>query len=92
MMDERIEFCQGNHGSIGKRGIQMAEKIENEISNIVSELMNDYRKQRITDKTDMANQPQKKYVVALLEKIIKLIFAGYFRDQGYKVYNLEHDY
>ena len=70
----------------------MAGKIEKEISNIVSELMNDYRKQRNTDKVDMGNQPQKKYVGALLDKIIKLIFAGYFRDQGYKVYNLEHDY
>ena len=46
----------------------MAGKIEKEISNIVSELMNDYRKQRNTDKVDMANQPQKKYVVALLDK------------------------
>lgn len=66
--------------------------IEQEIQGIVGTILEDYKQGRSIDKLDLSNQPQKDQIVKLLQKIIKLIYPGYFRDQGYKVYNMENDY
>lgn len=66
--------------------------MEKQIRAVVTKILEDYKKERSIDKLDLANQPQKEGIIQLLHKIIRLVYPGYFRDSGYKVYNLDNDY
>ena len=66
--------------------------MEKKIHAVVTKILEDYKKERSIDKLDLANQPQKEGIIQLLHKIIRLVYPGYFRDSGYKVYNLDNDY
>lgn len=70
----------------------MANIIEQEIGTIVSDILNDYKKGRSIDKMDLFDQPQKKIVIEIVHKLLKIIYPGYFRDGFYKFYNLENDF
>lgn len=70
----------------------MPNIIEQEIGTIVSDILNDYKEGRSIDKMDLFNQPQKKIVIEIVHKLLKIIYPGYFRDGSYKFYNLENDF
>jgi serine O-acetyltransferase len=67
----------------------MANENKNlELENIVSTILADYKEDRIINKTDISDQPDKDAVNEILGKIIKMIFPGYIREKNYKFYNL----
>lgn len=70
----------------------MPNIIEQEIGTIVSDILKDYKKDRSIDKMDLFDQPQKKAVINIVHKLLKIIYPGYFRDGSYKFYNLENDF
>lgn len=70
----------------------MPNIIEQEIGTIVSDILKDYKKERSIDKLDLFDQPQKKIVIEIVHKLLKIIYPGYFRDGSYKFYNLENDF
>lgn len=70
----------------------MPNVIEQEIGTIVSDILKDYREGRSIDKMDLFDQPQKKIVIEIVHKLLKIIYPGYFRDGSYKFYNLENDF
>ena len=70
----------------------MPNVIEQEIGNIVSDILKDYKKERSIDKMDLFDQPQKRIVIEIVHKLLKIIYPGYFRDGSYKFYNLENDF
>ncbi|MBO6008497.1 MAG: serine acetyltransferase [Lachnospiraceae bacterium] len=59
-----------------------------ELENIVSAILADYKDDRIINRTDISDQPDRDNVNDILGKIIKLIFPGYIREKNYKFYNL----
>ena len=65
----------------------MPNVIEQEIGNIVSDILKDYKKERSIDKMDLFDQPQKRIVIEIVHKLLKIIYPGYFRDGSYKFYN-----
>lgn len=70
----------------------MPNIIEQEIGTIVSDILKDYKEERSIDKLDLFDQPQKKIVIEIVHKLLKIIYPGYFRDGSYKFYNLENDF
>ena len=67
----------------------MANENKNiELEKIVSTILADYKEDRIINKTDVSDQPDKDVVNEILGKIIKMIFPGYIREKSYKFYNL----
>lgn len=70
----------------------MPNIIEQEIGTIVSDILKDYKEERSIDKMDLFDQPQKKAVINIVHKLLKIIYPGYFRDGSYKFYNLENDF
>lgn len=70
----------------------MPNIIEQEIGTIVSDILKDYKEERSIDKMDLFDQPQKKIVIEIVHKLLKIIYPGYFRDGSYKFYNLENDF
>jgi len=59
-----------------------------ELENIVSTILADYKDDRIINRTDVSDQPDRDAVNDILGKIIKMIFPGYIREKNYKFYNL----
>lgn len=59
-----------------------------DIDGIVSAILADYKDDRIINKTDITDQPDKDTVNEILAKLIKMIFPGYLREKSYKFYNL----
>ncbi len=59
-----------------------------ELENIVSTILADYKEDRIINRTDITDQPDRDAVNEILGKVIKMIFPGYIREKNYKFYNL----
>ena len=59
-----------------------------ELENIVSTILADYKEDRIINRTDITDQPDRDAVNEILGKVIKMIFPGYIREKSYKFYNL----
>ncbi|MBQ2031680.1 MAG: serine acetyltransferase [Lachnospiraceae bacterium] len=66
--------------------------IDREIGAIVGNILADYKENRSIDKLDLFRQPQKDVIIDVLQKLIRIIYPGYFRDGSRKFYNLENDY
>ena len=66
--------------------------IDREIGAIVGNILADYKENRSIDKLDLFRQPQKDMIISVLQKLIRIIYPGYFRDGSRKFYNIENDY
>ncbi len=58
------------------------------IDSIVTSILDDYKEDRIINRTDITVQPDRDKVLEILDKLTKMIFPGYFREKNYKFYNL----
>ncbi|SEF70248.1 serine O-acetyltransferase [Eubacterium ruminantium] len=63
------------------------QKLKSEVKNIVDDILLDYEKNRDIDIQNVNAQPDKDAVVEILNKIIHIIFPGYYRSKLYKSYN-----
>lgn len=64
--------------------------IEDEIDGIVESILADYEKDRAIDKIDTFNQPDKQMIVDIVQKLLRIVYPGYFRDREYKIYNMNN--
>ena len=63
----------------------MSRKINVDL--IVNEILQDYEKDRDIDKMDVRNQPDQQVVLEIVEKLLRIMFPGYYRDRVYKGYS-----
>lgn len=68
----------------------MKNIIENEINEILSGILEDYKQERAIDKCDIYNQPDKAEIMDILHNLMSIVYPGFFRDKSYKIYNLDH--
>lgn len=68
----------------------MINMIEREVNNILSGIMDDYKKGRAVDKMDIYNQPDKVEIMTILDNLFSIVYPGFFRDKTHKIYNIEH--
>ncbi len=55
---------------------------------IVKAILEDYRQDRAIDrKDDFFDQPNNEVIIDIIDKLIKIIYPGYYRDTTYKGYN-----
>lgn len=66
----------------------MEDVKEKEVKNIVTSLLEDYEKNSIINKMNIFEQPDSEIVTDILNKLIKIIFPGFFNDKSYKFYNI----
>lgn len=62
------------------------------MESIVSVILSDYKKERTIDQLDLYNQPQKDSIIDIIEKLLRIVYSGYFRDRSYKFYNVENGF
>ena len=55
-----------------------------DIESVVSAILADYREDRIINRTDILDQPDRDVVIEILGKMIKMIFPGYIREKSYQ--------
>ena len=71
-----------------KKGSFMKNKIETEMKNIVENILEDYKKEKVIDHTDIFDQPDTDIITDMMDKLLMIIFPGFFQDKSYKFYNM----
>ena len=66
----------------------MRDGREEEIRNIVGELLEDYKDDRTINQIELFDQPDTEVIVDILDKMLKIVFPGFFREKTYRFYNL----
>ena len=69
---------------------QMRDKAEEQLKEITQEIMDDYKQGRDIDKMNVFDQPERDVVVDIVNKMLNILFPGYYRDKTYKFFNLEN--
>lgn len=64
---------------------------EDRVKSIVQLILDDYTDERAVNKTDLYNQPDKKAVIDIVEKLLKILYPGYYSDKVYKIYSLRNN-
>lgn len=60
------------------------------IDSVVSKISGDYNTDRVIDKMDVFNQPDKDVIIDVIKKLQKIILPGYFKNKLYRVYTLKN--
>ncbi len=66
----------------------MGRLICDNITEIISDITSDYEKGRPIDKQDIFGQPDRDAVKDIIYKLNRIVYAGYYVDRTYKIYNL----
>lgn len=64
---------------------------EERIENAVQLILSDYTDSKAINKTDIYNQPDKAAIIDVVNKLIKIIYPGYFNNRAYKQYSLKNN-
>lgn len=69
----------------------MGKQNEDRVEGIVQLILDDYLDGRTVNKTDLYNQPDKKAVIDIVKKLLKILYPGYYSDKVYKIYSLRNN-
>ncbi len=69
----------------------MSRLNEDRVEGIVQMILDDYTDERVVNKTDLYNQPDKKAVINIIGKMLKILYPGYYSDKVYKIYSLKNN-
>jgi len=64
-----------------------SEPFERRIQALTDRILADYGNERVIDRLEMFTQPDRLIIEALIEKLFRLVFPGYYRDYTYRIYN-----
>lgn len=66
----------------------MGETINGKIDDIVADILKNYKEDRIINQTNLFEQPEIGVITDILQKLLKIVFPGFFRDKLYRFYNI----
>lgn len=69
----------------------MKQVADTEISEVVNLILSDYEDDRTINKIDISNQPDKEAIIDVVEKMMKVLFPGYYSDRVYKIFSLKNN-
>lgn len=69
----------------------MVKLNQDRVDNIVKTILNDYEDNKYVNHTDLYNQPDKKAIIDIVEKLFKILYPGYYSDKVYKIYSLRNN-
>lgn len=65
------------------------QTIKANMKGIIRNIISDYEKGRIIDEVDLHRQPDKAEIISIVDKLFEIVYAGYYRDRSFKIYNVE---
>lgn len=69
----------------------MGQLNDDRVEDIVQLILGDYEDDRAVNKTDLYNQPDKEAIIDVVEKLLKILYPGYYSDKVYKIYSLKNN-
>ena len=66
------------------------DTLEGSIHDLTQNILADYTAGRPIDRIEPFNQPDRDVIIALIGKLRRIVFPGYFRDPAYHVYSAAH--
>lgn len=66
------------------------DTLEGSIHDLTQNILADYTVGRPIDRIEPFNQPDRDVIIALIGKLRRIVFPGYFRDPAYHVYSAAH--
>lgn len=64
---------------------------ENRVESIVQLILSDYDAEKPINKTDISNQPDKNAIIDIIDKLLKIIYPGYYKDKVYKIFSIKNN-
>ena len=64
-----------------------AERFERRVQELSEIILADYGHDRVIDRLETFSQPDRQVIESLIEKLLRLVFPGYYRDYNYRIYN-----
>lgn len=69
----------------------MVKIVDEEVKAITQYILEDYGNGRAIDKMDdLFNQLDKEMIIQIIQKLLKIIYPGYYRDKSYKIYDVNN--
>ncbi|MGI6006777.1 MAG: serine O-acetyltransferase EpsC [Ruminococcus sp.] len=69
----------------------MVKIIDEEVKAITQYILEDYGNGRVIDKMDdLFDQLDKEMIIRIIQKLLRIIFPGYYRDKSYKIYDVNN--
>lgn len=69
----------------------MSRLNEDRVESIVQLILESYTDERVINKTDLYNQPDRNAIIDIVEKLLKILYPGYYSDKVYKIYSLKNN-
>lgn len=69
----------------------MSKIDESRVEDIVQLILEDYNDDRAINKTDIYNKPDKAAIIDVVDKLIKIIYPGYYDNRVYKIYSIKNN-
>ena len=54
-------------------------------------ILDDFGDDRAINKTDLCNEPDKTAIIDVIDKLMKILYPGYYSDKLYKIYSLKNN-
>ncbi|MDE5556945.1 MAG: serine acetyltransferase [Ruminococcus sp.] len=69
----------------------MGKLNQDKVDHIVQSILHDYEDNKYINHTDLYNQPDKKAIIEIVKKLLKILYPGYYSDKVYKIYSLRNN-
>ncbi|MCD8121318.1 MAG: serine acetyltransferase [Clostridiales bacterium] len=67
------------------------KRMEEEMQAVIGDIMADYEPKREINRMDeYFNQPDKEAIIDIINKLMRIMYPGYYRDKSYKIYNADN--
>lgn len=63
----------------------------NNVECIVQAILEDYDDDKVINKTDLYNQPDKAAILDIIHKLFKIVYPGYYSDKVYKLFSIKNN-
>ncbi|MDO5477042.1 MAG: serine acetyltransferase [Eubacteriales bacterium] len=67
----------------------MSNEINSRIQKVAGQILADYKNGRDIDNMDVFNQPDSDIVIDILNKLLNILFPGYYREKSYRSYSYD---
>lgn len=64
---------------------------DDRVESVVQLILDDYNDDKAINKTDLCNEPDKDAIIDIVEKLMKILYPGYYSDKLYKIYSLKNN-
>ena len=64
--------------------------IEQRIEHVVDSILRDYGQGRDIDKIELRQYPDKAVITDIIEKLLRIVYPGFFREKAFRMYNAKH--